>query len=263
MESERDLESSSEGYASDSCDSLDEEVCMPPERYPQAPAPSTLTTHKTDRPIADGLSRLKLGLSKTPELSLTEGQALSCVAVSLWSRLSDNLRSGLDAEDISRWLLSADMALAAASWQCESVLSVSSLVVLNMVAARLMDDNQRLAEACFGFRSRSLSDFKALVLVSLYVTCMYTGQEITYPSWPFLSMDEDMFWRVSVRAALALSKDLLRIHSDCDVYGAELQRLAKYMHRLPLQCRATQRKAPVRLSVAELLLEEFVESVTS
>ena len=193
--------------------------------------------------------------------ALSERNAVDCFAVSIWCRLSRSLQNRLDARDIADWLKSSEQALFAADWQHERVLTTSTVALLHMMMRGALATPANSGGTLSGrILQTDGSELKAVILACFYVVCSYSGQEITYPMWPYLATASEHFWSLTISLGLRFSRQLLLLNSSRLAFREECDVLAGFAHVDIRQCRGFLPKASIPESVGELLLLELAQT---
>ena len=205
-----------------------------------------------ERSTKDGSKRDKLQLLQ----STSTKELLHCLSVFIL-RQCNNLceahavSSPLNPEEIISWIRDIDRALIQQGWTDVPFLSPANVVFLFTMIKGIVDSSITCSR-----------DLHSLVMVCLYLSYGYMGNEISYPLKPFLKAQilysmlhendpqrfrgvsisdpmatknpkvlnrfRDAFWETCVRVLKSKSKDMLQLNSDAAFFTQSIAELRSY-----------------------------------
>uniref|UniRef100_A0A914IAL8 Cyclin-dependent kinase 5 activator n=1 Tax=Globodera rostochiensis TaxID=31243 RepID=A0A914IAL8_GLORO len=124
---------------------------------------------------------------------------------------------------LTTWLRSVDRALILQGWQDVAFINPANLVFLFL----LVRDSFALGECG---RLRSLDELHAFVLLCLYISYSYMGNEISYPLKPFITeqTNRTIFWSQCVQLIKCHSAQMLRLNSSSAFFLEVFTELKRY-----------------------------------
>ncbi|KAI3415912.1 hypothetical protein GPALN_005476 [Globodera pallida] len=124
---------------------------------------------------------------------------------------------------LTTWLRSVDRALILQGWQDVAFINPANLVFLFL----LVRDSFALGECG---RLRSLDELHSFVLLCLYISYSYMGNEISYPLKPFITEQTNRtnFWSQCVQLIKCHSAQMLRLNSSSAFFLEVFTELKRY-----------------------------------
>ncbi|KAL3097764.1 hypothetical protein niasHS_000499 [Heterodera schachtii] len=135
----------------------------------------------------------------------------------------DRLKPHFEPIQLTNWLRSVDRALILQGWQDVAFINPANLVFLFM----LIRDSFALGECV---RLRSLDELHSFVLLCLYISYSYMGNEISYPLKPFITeqTNRSLFWSQCVQLITRHSAQMLRLNSSSAFFLEVFTELKRY-----------------------------------
>uniref|UniRef100_A0A914MI18 Cyclin-dependent kinase 5 activator n=1 Tax=Meloidogyne incognita TaxID=6306 RepID=A0A914MI18_MELIC len=133
------------------------------------------------------------------------------------------LHEQFEPAHLGTWLRSVDRALILQGWQDVAFINPANLVFLFMLIrdAFLQGECKKL---------NSLEELHSFVLMCLYISYSYMGNEISYPLKPFITenADRSLFWSKCVKLIKIHSNQMLKINSSSTLFLQVFTELKSY-----------------------------------
>ena len=165
---------------------------------------------------SQSVSRKIVMQATTPELLL-------CLGVFFRDRCSH--LTDFDSSKAISWMRAVDRTLLLQGWQDIVFINPANIVFVYLLISSELSSNQE--NIC------SVKNLQAVVLTCLYLAYSYMGNEISYPSKPFLVEDDsrDVFWSRCLRIINSHSFKMLKMNSDPSYFAQIFSELKSYSPR--------------------------------